>query len=280
MNKIEFLIIIYINFTIPSKRIKMRLSEVLVYYDPQSDSQHDSHYDPDKKYLVFRRGGSLIITKDLKYFNNEGDFPYVLKYRKVVNLEYLYYYFKLHMGLLQGPEYNKDNMPRLDHLNVEFINNIKIPKLSERISFKIQKKLVPFIRRLYEADIGYFDNKIEELFEDSCANFDCVMESDDVIDISTLYKIKNQEMFSYNTRTGKFQDPIGDYVEILKPEILDEEFLVYCIHYTDRNDICLPSLSKQKEIMESVKPIHDNMNKLKAEQRENKLTLRKLIDDV
>ena len=198
------------------------------------------------------------------------------------------------MGLLRGPDYKEHLQYRLDHLSVDFINDIEIPELP---SLEIQNVATKFLRRLYEVDIDFIDSRIEGEFEESAIFIQ--RRTQNYNECSDLIRVKNKELFYKNIKKGKFQDPIEDYIEILKPDLIDEEYLLYYLYYTgvldkmsnhyvrkhqDFNngnlEIRLVSLLEQQFIIVSLRDYHTKIKKLIAKRRANKLELRKLMDEM
>lgn len=267
----------------------MKLSDIITHF-----VDHPDHLKkPVKQYILFSkyRRPYITLVDNLNDLNSES-FAYVAKNPEVINLEYLYYYIRLHMGLLRGPGFKEGNQYGLDHMNLEFINNVELPSLP---SVEIQNVLVPFIRKLYKIEL--IDSNIDELF---CVGYN-YLDSAPEEGAYELFKIRDRELFFKNIKKGKFIDPINDYIEILKPELLNEKYLVYYLYYkealedssnyyrnyfnfenfhTDYLHICLPSMSRQKLIIETMDIIHNKIRKLMAKRRANKLALRKLIDEV
>lgn len=244
----------------------MKLSDILEYVNANPN---------DKEHLLFYNsyGPRFMIVENLKCFDNKKSFSYRVKNPRKVNLEYIYYYLKLHMGLLNES----------DILNVEFIDNIILPSLPSKYA---QDLVVPFIRNLYEIGILELDDKIGQLDTDICAKFDYICEKYDAVPSSELFKIKDKDMLLRNIQKGKFQDPVEDYIEILKPELLDGEYMAYYIHYANQLNIIdtmltvLPSLSEQKSIAMHTMCEHNNLENLRSERRRNKLIIRRLIDEL
>jgi len=250
----------------------MKLSEILEHVDMSNVEPNDEEYILFSNYSI----PPVLVVTDLKAYRPELIIPYKAKNIEEVNLEYLGYYFKLHLGLLRGP----------DKLSVEFINNIELPSLP---NITMQNKLIPFIYALYGIGILELDDKISQLLCINYKRLNHATEKYDSIIASELFKILDKDMFTKNVERGKFQDPIKNYIKILKPELLDENFLVYYLYYTNTSmmhdcyeelRINLPSLSKQKSLSKLAEYDHNQMEKLIDARRANKLIIRKLIDEV
>lgn len=276
----------------------MKLSEIITNF-----VDHPEHpNEPLEGYLLFSRFRKphIKIVENLDDLNDEK-FAYRVINPMKVNIEYLYYYLKLNMGLFREKYVNKSDKYELDHLTVEFINNIEIPISPAWYNIEIQNLTVKFVRILYEVSIESIDSKLDKLLQKGFNCLNLITNKHTEVNSSDLYKIKNKELFFSNIKKGKFQDPINDYIEIINPDILDEEFLIYYLYYTgalnnpdnyyrDNHNfgefhtgylnIPLSTKSEQKMIVNELVNIHDKIRKLLAKGRANKLALRKLVDEL
>lgn len=291
----------------------MKLSDVITCFTGIED-EPDNSTKPTNKYLLFSKYEKPYVTlvKNL-YTLDEGGSAYVAKHSEIINseiinseiinseiinLEYLYYYIRLHMRLLRGKGFKESDQYEFNHMNSEFINNIELPSLP---SVDTQNELTPFIRKLYNIEIGILDDDIDELYCEGYYRLDDMVENYKGEYANKLFRIRNRELFFKNIKKGKFQNPVKDYIEIFKPELLDEKYLVYYLHYdavledpgnyhrtssgfgefhTGCLHIRLPNIGEQKSIVSFLDNIQEKIKELRAKRRANKLILRKLMDEV
>jgi len=275
----------------------MKLSEIITHCVDHLADQYLLFSKFEKPYI------SIVDNLDnLK----DNCFPYVVKNSGEVNLEYLYYYLRLHMKLLRVPE-SDGNVGRygLDHLSIDFINNIILPALPEQsvwMNIEKQNLLVGFIKRLYELSIENIDSKIDRLRNVKSQHMIQTLCQRMEMNSSELYKIKDMKLFFKNVKKGKLQNLVTDYIEILNPNILDRDFLVLYLYYTKDLDnptnyyrvedeskfgefhtryinIPMLSLHEQRVTMSFILTTHIEIGKLRTELRANKLALRKLVDE-
>lgn len=268
----------------------MKLSEILEYAAGSSEDNNQGG-----KYLVFLKcyGICITIVKNLGWYKNS--LVYKVKNPEEVNLKYVYYYFMLHKNLLREPGSKK-----MDHLNVEFINNIELPSWSNinAPNIDMQNMMANILRGWYKIIRIDYNKKISRVFL-RCYNliFSAVSRYG-IIKNSEFCRVTNKEKFFKNIKNCKLRDPIEDYIEILKPELLNKKFLVYYLCYgdqtnnpiefciswyasetfnTDNFDIKVPSIGKQESVVKEIDPIHGELQKLITEKRNTKLNLRTLV---
>jgi len=266
----------------------MKLSDILEYVGSLPEGNN-----PGKKYLVFLKCYSMCITivKNPEYY--KGCPIYKVKNPEEVNLKYVYYYFMLHKNLLREP-----GSMKMDHLNVDFINNIE---LTSWPNIDMQNMMANILRGWYKIIRIDRNKKIDKLFWqcyylifDSISNLNMEKSSE-------FCQVTNEEKFFKNIKNCKLRDPIGEYVEIIKPELLDEKFLVYYLCYNDalnnpkkdspswyvpfvldvnNFEIQIPSIDKQESVVKEIDPIHEELQKLIMEKRNTKLNLRTLVHTI
>ena len=189
-----------------------------------------------------------------------------------VNIEFLYYYLKLNMKIVNN--------------NVPFI---KIEPI------KVDPKWIESIRELYHSLIESIDNKIQKLFNKNREYLFNKMDMLNKQEPSSFYKITNKELFFRNLSKGNFNNS-DEYMQIRRPDLLDGETILYYLYYTDElsNPFNYYHTERGMEdfhgkyiyvylvgnIVEHMKPIHEKILKLRVKRKTNKLILRKLINNI
>jgi hypothetical protein len=238
-------------------------------------SEHNDKY-LDKEYLIFTNINSNV------------------------NLEFLCYYLRLNMRLLRNNSSEFINQFGLDHLNVEFINNIEISNLP---NVEVQNKLAKIISELYDTNIESVDNKIIKLLDKSrlsLQNDELYTESR--MKLGELFEITDMKLFFKNVLKGKFKNNYEEYINILRPDLLSGDYLVLRLYfdkvlydesnyYVNENNIknfdisnmIIPITSRKYQIVPRVLMALKNEEKimpLRKKQRRNKLILRALLNNL
>lgn len=239
----------------------MKLYEIVTYFT----FEHDVNMGA---YLIFIKNGTkLSISFGDFPVQEENYFNYVAIDPEKVNLKYLYYY-------LSANKVRDQN-----------ILDIEIPELP---SIEVQNKLVPFIAKLYDFNVAKIKHKISKLFT---KNRNYILYNNTLGEArkykECLYRITDKEMFFKSVRKGEFGK--YEYVDIIRTDIIDEEFLMYSLHYyyngmlkndKDYFNILLPDILEQKQIINTMRVTHSEILRLRAKRRWYKSEIRTLINKV
>jgi len=268
----------------------MKLSDIITLVENEEVKKVKEIKDDSElqsQYLVFDKYGEQYVRMVTDDCVCSDTLVYKVSNPELINLEYLYYYLVLNTKLFKN-----------EISDANFINNVELPDSL----LQYDMKLLENIRKLYEEGIDSCDIEIDQ---HSCA----VVNNIDLSAIcsksyvrttaSELFKITNKELFSKNVKKGNFKDPIEDYIEILKADLVDKEFLLYFLYYTcsvsapsghsryqcyiddielDKLNLLLPGILDQKDMIPSIKEIHNKISKLLTKRKEAKLALRQLIN--
>jgi hypothetical protein len=269
----------------------MKLSEIITHITDFSN--HPEGVD----YLLISKYETPHITI-IRYFTNNNDDKMIFKSDKV-NMEYLEYYLIMNMKLLKkgGNVTRNENGYDLDHLTPEYIGNIEIKTLPP---IEVQETLLESIRKIYDMDIDLTDEEINKLFN---INFDIInnnLINNKYYGGSELFKITNVTLFFKNVLKGICDKNINECIEIIKPDIIMVQYLIYYLHYNkslldltnykyyefDINEfhgesinMKLPCLEDQQTIVSNIEGRHKLIMELKVEKKESKLFLRNMISD-
>lgn len=239
----------------------MKLSEIVTYFTFERDVNMGA-------YLIFIKNGmKLSISFGDFPVQEENYFNYVAIDPEKVNLKYLYYY-------LSANKVRDQN-----------ILDIEIPELP---SIEVQNKLVPFIAKLYEFNVAKIKHKMSKLFT---KNRNYILYNNTLGEArkynECLYRITDKEMFFRSLSKGEFGK--YEYVDIIRTDIIDEEFLMYSLHYyyngmikndKDYFNILLSDISEQKQIINTMRVTHSEILRLNAKRRWYKSEIRTLINNV
>jgi len=286
----------------------MKLSELIEHFD-----DIPSNLETPDEFLVFNKYDKPFVqyidrTKyaySVKLYD-DSNMTFEVKDRDTVDLEFLYYYLILNSSLLKTSSGGMQTF-ELEHLTIDFINNININNLPP---IDKQYKLLKIIKRIYDLGIVSVSEEISKLFESNQRYL-----RDELRQSSTLRNELRQsstlcnELRQSNTNTVQLNELInikdnarfnveilkanitGKYIEVIDHDIIMPEYLVYYLNYAltdimgyknlideyNRVWVELLPIQEQHKVVKYLQTNDDKIKNLNEIRKEFKSILRELI---
>lgn len=285
----------------------MLLGDILNYCPEPVDFNSPEMKGYTKKYLVIStyRNPFVYVTDKYPPTKNENefeperrDFVFIVVTEKV-NIDYLCYYLILNRYLFKK-NHDLGEKFYLDNLTVEFILGA-LDDYEDFPNTDKQNALADHISNLYEMTISSIDREIRNRIY----KISKYMEDIDYSEVShykgsEIYEVIDNEKFFKNILKGKSEDPIEEYINILKPDKVYGEYLVHYLFYNEKlldydnyinrkyninefkhDEVCLDLPDKRSTQREEMYDVifnkHYKLKELYEKRRQAKLALREIM---